>query len=384
MGPFDTNLMDDADAVGDGMDEAATFDEADAGADFGSDPFADEYDAAGEELSGDEAADLGDSAVDLGEGADEGVDDMALWNAFEEEVADALDAADDDEFFGRLLGGLGRAAGVMSRGLGGAARIAGRARGFARQAGRVAGRVGRVAGAVSPAAMAAARLAGMLGAPGAANALGQVGRAAQGVGRAAGHARGLAGSFGQAAGGAQGLFAQLSQLLGQSEGADDAFDAVADLYLEDGIDEALPAAVGLAARAAARGLGFRNVGQLSMASRRALVRGVAAAARELVRSRGPQAVRALPGLARSATRVAQRQAPTPQRAVQVVRRGLPQAARRVAQSPRMAASLARARARPPRPLARPTDIGHGMPTGGTGQRRVIHINGPATLTITPR
>ena len=28
---------------------------------------------------------------------------MALWNAFEEEVADGLDAADEDEFLGRLL-----------------------------------------------------------------------------------------------------------------------------------------------------------------------------------------------------------------------------------------------------------------------------------------
>lgn len=383
MGPFDTNMMDEADAVGDDMGEPAAFDEADPGDGYGADPFADEYDAAsGDEMSGDEADAMDDTAIDLEDGAAEGVDDMALWNAFEEEVADALDAADDDEFFGRLLGGLGRAAGVLSRGLGGAAGVAGRARGLARQAGRVAGRVGQVAGAVSPAAMAAARLAGMLGAPGAASALGQVGRVAQGVGRAAGHARGLAGSFGQAAGGAQGLFGQLSQLLSQSQGSDDAFDAVADLYLEDGIDEALPAAVGLAARAAARGLGFRNVGQLSMASRRALVRGVAAAARELVRSRGPQAVRALPRLARSATRVAQRQVPTPQRAVQVVRRGLPQAARRVARSPRMVRQLSQPRS--PQPLARPTDIGHGMPTAAAAGRRTLHIDGPATLTITPR
>lgn len=156
---------------------------------------------------------------------------------------------------------------------------------------------------------------------------------------------------------------------------------MADLYLEDGIDEALPAAVALAARAAARGLGFRNVAQLSQAGRRALVRGVASAARELVRGR-PQSVRALPRLARSTARVAQRQVPTPQRAVQVVRRGLPQTARRVAQNPRLAERLAQPATQGP--LTRPTNLGRGVRTSSIGAGRTLHINGPATLTITPR
>lgn len=385
MRPFDSDFMDEmetSESFGDEMGESAPFDDADAGDGFGGEGFSDGFDAGADAgLSGDEAEAMGDEALELGEEAGDEVDEMALWNAFEEEVAGGLDALADDEFFGRLLGGLGRAAGVISRGMGGAAGAARRAGAAARRAQRVAGQVGQVAGAVSPAAMAAARLASMLGAPGAAQALSQVGQVAQGVGRAAGQARTLAGSVGRMTGGAQSLLGQLSQLLAQSEGADDAFDAVVELY-EDGVDAALPAAVGLAARAAARGLGFRNIGQLSLAARRALVRGVASAARELVRSRTPQAMRALPRLARSAAQVAQRQVPTPQRAVQVVRRGLPRAARQLAQNPAAVRRLA-GRA-PAAPLARPTDIGHGMPERSSARGRSFHINGPATLTITPR
>ncbi|CAL95076.1 hypothetical protein [Azoarcus olearius] len=384
--PFDTDLMDEAAAtddalLGDYAGEALSgFDEA--GSDYGGDEA--EVDLFGDgtpgadPFAGDSASDGSDAMADEAEGAD----DTALWDAFEDEIADGLDAGDDDEFLGRLLGGLGRAASVVGRGVGTAGAGAGAVRNIARRAGAVAGQVGRVAGTVSPAAAAAARLARMLGAPGAAAALGQAGRVAQGVGRAAGHARGLSGSLGQAAGGAQGLFGQLSQLLGQNLGADDAFDAVADLYLEDGVDEALPAAVALAARAAARGLGFRNVAQLTHAGRRALVRGVASAARELVRARGPQAVRALPGLARSAARVAQRRVATPQQAAQVVRRGLPQTARRVARNPGMVRRLAQQR--PPAPLSRPTHLGHGIPSARLVPGRRYHISGPATLTITPR
>ncbi|MEW6707817.1 MAG: hypothetical protein AB1430_23480, partial [Pseudomonadota bacterium] len=207
---------------------------------------------------------------------------------------------------------------------------------------------------------------------------------AQTVRRGARQAQGLAGSAGRIAGGAQGLFGQLSQLLGQGGNEFDDFDAVIDLYAEDGVDEALPAAVGLAARAAARGLGLRNVAQLSQAGRRALVRGVASAARELMRARSPQAVRALPRLAHAAARVAQRRVPTPQRAVQTLRRGLPQTARQLAQNPRAAQRVAQA-ASTPRPLARPTSIGRGipLPRPASGPRQ-YRFSGPVTLTITPR
>jgi hypothetical protein len=388
--PFESDDIDELDAIDAGSEDApaqATFDEADAGDGFSDDldagdSFADAIDAG--DVDGVDAAFQGDAAADLGDGFTEGADDMAVWNAFEEEVADALDAADDDEFLGRLLGGLGRAAGVVGRGLGGAARAAGQARGLAQRAGRAAGQVGRVAGAVSPASEAAARLARMLGAPGLAGGLGQIAGAAQSVRRGTGQAQRLARSLGQTAGGAQGLFAQLSQLLGQGFDEIDAFDAVADLYSDDGIDEALPAAVGLAARAAARGLGFRNVAQLSSVARRALVRGVAAAARELARGGAAQNIRALPRLATSAARVAQRRAPTPQGAVQTMRRGLPRAARRVAGNPRLTRRLAQPT--PARgPLARPTGVGRGTPRPPLGPGpRTFNFPGPITLTITPR
>jgi hypothetical protein len=374
-GPFDTNATDFALQTEDSADES--FDEGDQG-----DGFSDE-------LSSGDSSDAfeGDSAADADLGADLGddADDMSVWNAFEEEVADGLDAADEDEFLGRLIGGLGRAAGVVGRGIGRAAGAAGQVGTFAGGGARAAQQVGEAAGAVTPAAAAAARLARMLGAPGVARSVDQLGRLAQGVRGAAGQAGSLAGSLGQAASGAQGLLGQLSQLIGGGGNEFDDFEAMADLYVEDGVDEALPAAVALAARAAARGLGFRNVAQLTQAGRRALVRGVAAAARELVRGRGPSAVRALPRLARSAGRVATRSVPTPQAAAQAVRRGLPQTARRVAQSPRALRRLEQpVAARRRAPAARDPRLGRGMPTRRITGPRTFYIDGPVMLTVTPR
>jgi hypothetical protein len=386
VAPFDNDLAEETESADsmdfEGGDSGDGFDaDADAEADAATDGFTDE-----QGFEGDAAVDL---SADAGDGFAADAGDAALWDAFEEELADGLDAADDDEFLGRLLGGLGRAAGVVGRGMGSAARTAGRVQSAAQGVRRTAGRVGRVAGAVTPTALAMARLARMLGAGGAADVLGQVGNAAGGVGRVAQRVGGLAGATAQTAGGAQNLFGQLSQLLGQGFDDLDAFDAAADLYVEDGIDEALPAVVGLAARAAARGLGFRNVAQLSLTARRALIRGIAAAARELVRRRGPRAVRALPALARAATRVAQRRGATPQQATQALRRGLPRAAQRVAQTPPVLNRLARPQARgagaaarrSPAPIARPAGIGRGTPTL-RGARRTFRFTGPVTLTVT--
>lgn len=327
-----------------------------------------------------EVADLGDGFdAGSGDGFSEGADDMALWNAFEEEVADGLDAADEDEFLGRLLGGLGRAGGLARSVAHGARRV-----------GQVAGQAGRLAARVSPAAGAAARLARMLGAPGLAAGLDTVGRGARTAGRLARHAGGLAGGvgrgaagvgqalggMGQAAQSGQALLAQISQLIGGGGSEFDDFESLADLF-EDGVDEALPGMVGLAARAAARGLGFRNVAQLSAAGRRALVRGVGAAARELMRGRDPAALRQLPRIAQAAGRTATRTTPTPQAAAQTLRRGLPRTARNLARNPQ---ALPRA----PRPLARPTGIGRGTPTRSVAGPRTFRIDGPVTLSIIPR
>ncbi|KUE85244.1 hypothetical protein ASL20_29630 [Cupriavidus necator] len=336
---------------------ASPFDE-----DGGDDAFTDETDSA--DMAAAQDTDIGDH-----------IDQMAVWNAFEEEVADGLDAADDDEFLGRLLGGLGRAAGVISR-------QAGRMQGVARRAGRVAGQVGRVAQAASPTANAAAALARMLGAPNLARGLQTAGRLAGDVSHAARQARRQAGALGTLGGGTQDMLAQISQLLASQASASQGMDAMIDLYANDGIDEALPAAVALATRAAARGLGLSNVAQLSAAGRRQLVRGVASAARELVRAGGPGATRALAPLARAATRVARQRQQPPNQAARALRRGLPQAARRVVANPRMLDRLAQPA--PPGPMARPTGIGRGVRTIRPRRPRTFHFGGPVTLTVAPR
>ncbi|WAC70962.1 hypothetical protein OU995_15230 [Roseateles sp. SL47] len=128
--------------------------------------------------SGDAYADAAE-AGDYGDYADGDGGDMDLWSAFEEEVADGLDAADEDEFIGRLLGGLGRVGGMLMRragGVQGIARTAGTVARGARRVGQIAGQAGRVASRISPAASAAARLARLLGAPGLASGLDTVSR----------------------------------------------------------------------------------------------------------------------------------------------------------------------------------------------------------------
>lgn len=378
--PFDNDLMDESDALaadaGDAASDDNPFDEGDGG---------DGFDAG----DGFDGADGFDSADGFEDGMEtDGIDDMAVWDAFEEEIADALDAADEDEFLGRLMGGLGRAAGVVGRGLGRASQVAGTVRNAASVAGRVAGQVGRVAGQVAPAAQAASRLASMLGASNVARGLDSVGRGARTVQGWSGRAASLAGAAGRTAAGAQNLLGQLSQLIGSGQNEFDDFDAMADLF-EDGVDEALPPAMALAARAAARGLGFRNVQHLTQAGRRALVRGVASATRSLMAQRDRRAIRALPRLATSAARVASRTAPNPQRAVQLVRRRLPPAAARVAQDPRQIRQLAR-----PMPMRGqagpvPMPITAGALAGPGGIQRLnrvrrIYIDRPTVLTLRPR
>jgi hypothetical protein len=109
---LDSDLTDEAGSAA--MDEdlgvQSPFDEGDAGDGF------DEAIEAADDADAASAADFAEEdgfaadEFDMAEGEADGTDDMAVWNAFEEEIADGLDAADGDEFLGRLLGGLGRAA----------------------------------------------------------------------------------------------------------------------------------------------------------------------------------------------------------------------------------------------------------------------------------
>jgi hypothetical protein len=72
-----------------------------------------------------------------------------------------------------------------------------------------------------------------------------------------------------------------------------------------------------------------------------------------------------------------------------MRRSLPQAARRVAGSPQTLQRLAQpsggaAPDAAPAPLARDPHLGHGRPGHHITGQRTFHIDGPATLTVTPR
>lgn len=335
-GPFDTDAMDETLSLdGDPGDagDAQDFDGGDQGDGFAHEgESADEADA----LAQGEAFD-GDSTVDLGEEFADGVDDTAVWNAFEEEVADGLEAAEADEFFARLVGALGRAGGVVGR------------------------RADRAAGAASTTAQAAARLAAMLGQQAPVVATTRSGRSTPGA------------------------IAALSRLFGQGFDELDGFDLMADLFADDGIDAALPAAVGLAARVAARTLGSAAAQPLAGNAARAVVRGVGAATRELVRERGPHAVRALPRLVQAVARAAQRLAATPERAALVVRQRLPVAARGVVRDPRLMQRLEQpATGTRPRRTRHPP-VASGSPAARPGRVRTYNIPGPITLTmVAPR
>jgi hypothetical protein len=398
----------DDDFAADALEGDEAFDEADAGYETEGYDEGDEYDESlGDEFEASQTdfldefdAGHGDLLVadDLYDGADAATGGPiaparanAALSAFEAELADALDADGTDEFLGSVLGGFSRVAGSLARGFGPAAGIASRLGGYARTAGRYAGHASRMANAGS-------MLAQRLGHPGLAQQLQRYGQIAGGAGRVAG---GLGGALGgasripghlqnaaQIAGGAAGHQNPLSELLARigqlsADGADDfeAFDAMADLY-EEGVDAALPAAVGLAARLAARALGGHNLAQLSPQARRAFVHGIAAAARHLVQGAGPAGVRALPRIAASSAQAARRQRTPPQRIPQQVGRTATRAARTIARRPRAVGRLAQPMSRTPA-ASRPAGVGRGVPsvTRGSARRYVLH--GPVELTIRP-
>jgi hypothetical protein len=314
----------------------------------------------------------------------------AAWSAFEAELADALDADGTDEFLGSVLGGFSRVAGSLARNLGPAAGMASRLGGYARTASRYAGQASRLAGAGS-------MLAQRLGHPALAQQLQRFGQISRGAGRVAG---GVGGAFGaasglpahlrnasQVAGRAAAHANPLSELLAQigqlsADGADDfeAFDAMADLY-EEGVDAALPAAVGLAARLAARALGGRNLAQLPAQARRGFVRGIAAAARHLIQNAGPAGVRALPRIAASSAQAARRQGTPPRRIPAQVGRNATRAARAVARRPQAVRRLSQPMSAPA--AARPANVGRGVPTVTRGSARRYVLHGPVELTIRP-
>src|SRR5262245_28922048 len=96
--PTAADAVDDIDSLDvEGYDEGDTY----------TDDLGDEDLAVGDAMSGDDAAyadvDEGDTDTFADEmDVESGSDAMAVWEAFEDEVADGLDAADTDEFLARI------------------------------------------------------------------------------------------------------------------------------------------------------------------------------------------------------------------------------------------------------------------------------------------
>jgi hypothetical protein len=183
-------------------------------------------------------------------------DDGRAFDALEDEMADALEEEDSDEFFRRIAQGVRRAAQV------------------ARSAGRV---VGQVARTVAP-------IASAIPLP-----------QAQAIGRVA-----------QVAG----------RLL--ADGADEfeAVDALVDLAeAEDVMDAAAPAIASMAIRSA-----VPQAPRLPAATRRQMVQAATRAAQRVATQQGPQAVRALPAMVQTAQRLARQQGLPPRALPQVIQR----------------------------------------------------------------
>ncbi len=336
--PFESDVMEDladessfssADEAFDGFEamEEEGFESEDAMSNM-MDEFEESEDGFAEEA---EAGFEDEFETDYGEDYFEEYEAGDELDALEEAVADALDAEDSDEFFGRLLGGLSRVAGMARRGARTAGRVAQRAGQAAGQARRVAGRVQRVAGraARSPNPMA--------------NLLGQ-------------------------------LMPLLQQYAAQGFDEMDALEDLADQFAEEDLDEALPILAGVAARAAVRPVLRRTAAQLSRPVRRQMVRATTQAARTLVRRQGPRAVRALPRIAQSVGRTAARRRVPPSRLPQAIR----STTARVAARPTLVRRLARPTARVT-PPAMSRRVGMGM-----GDRQRITLRGPVEITILGR
>ena len=171
------------------------------------------------------------------------------------------------------------------------------------------------------------------------------------------------------------LLRQILPMLQQraAQGADemDVFEDLADWYEEEQADEALPVLAGVAARAALRPLIRRGAAVAGRAVRRQLVRGATQAARSLVRRQGPQAVRALPRIARSVGRTAARRGVRPTALPTAIR----QTAARVAAQP----GLARRLSRPTVAVSRGPARRLGVRSGGVPRRLVVR--GPVEIIV---
>ncbi|MDJ1156819.1 hypothetical protein QNA08_00985 [Chelatococcus sp. SYSU_G07232] len=159
--------------------------------------------------------------------------------------------------------------------------------------------------------------------------------------------------------------AQVANVLGKlrAEGGtvEDALEAVAEVAVRD--RRALPVVAGLAARSVIKNRGAA----MPPAQRQQAAKAMTKAARTLVSSGGPKAIRALPRITRSVKRTAAARGTPP--AVQP--KAVARTAAKVAQNPALLRRLSTASPRGQMIVQR---------TGGAG--RTLSVPGPATITIT--
>lgn len=234
MSSFDTDVMEDLyydEAEGPSMHYYDEYDEF--GEDEGDELFLDEYDELDEYDAYEE---------------DE-FDEIDALDAMEEAVVDALDAEDTDEFFRRLVQGIGRVA-----------------RGAVNVARRVAPVVGRIARTVAPIASAIPLPWTQA-----------IGRVANVVGR----------------------------LMADEADEFEALDEMFDLAEFEDIDAVAPIIAGLTIRRTMPG-----VARLPRSQKKKIVRSVTKATKTVARKQGPKAARAIPGVVRTVKKaVSQRRIP---------------------------------------------------------------------------
>lgn len=234
-------------------------------------------------------------------------------DAFDSAMAYALGAEDTDEFFKRLFKGL-KSVGK---------KVVGAVRKAAPVVGKIARGVSKVASLIPhPYAQAVGRVAGL------------VGKGARLV--------------------------QRLRMEGASE--EEALEAFAELAARD--PRALPIVAGLTARTILKSKGAR----LSPVARKRVVKQMKGAAKNLVRKRGPAAIRALPKIAKSVRRTAVVKGTPPTTAAKAVRR----TASKVAKSPMLTRKLAKPSMKAKRTVAK---------AGVAGKGRSYVIQGPTRITI---
>lgn len=313
---FEDDVMQDLSGEGPAVssDEAAFAAMAAAATDgFGEESLEDDMredtDPAANLAADDGSGEDADDDLDLDPGlADEG----DTQDGLEAAIAETLDAQGPEELFARLLGGVGRLA-------------ARPARGTRRQSAR-----GRRRG-VRPASQ-----------------------------EGASSKTGTRGSL-------TGVMRRLGRYLAEGIDEGEALDDLTDLFVEEGLDEALPVLGGLAARALLQPL---SAGRIGSPLRRQLVESATQAARTLAGRAGSEALRALPRLAQSIGRTAGRRDVRPAALPQALRRTAVQ----VASQPALLARLMRP-GRKRSPARR--GLGRGVP------RRLV-VPGPVEIHILSR